>query len=153
MARGFAQLTAGAGPPLEFPYYDDRVVAAALAVRPEDRSSPWEYKPLLTLAMRPLVPAECLRRTTKAEGSAEEEAGLRAHRAALRDLFTGSRLAALGLVDEKRLLRACRYSASPDLPHLALQQTAATAAWLRGGTVDEHSAADATARAAPGRAA
>ncbi|OHV39814.1 MULTISPECIES: asparagine synthase-related protein [Pseudofrankia] len=131
VARGFAQLAAPTGPPLTTPFYDDRVVEAALAVRTAERCTPWEYKPLLKAAMRFHVPADCLRRQTKAEGSVEEEAGLRTNQDALRALFTGSRLAALGLVDEEALLRACRYTPAPDLPHLALQQTAAAEVWLR----------------------
>ncbi|WP_045876723.1 asparagine synthase-related protein [Pseudofrankia sp. DC12] len=133
VARGFAQLAAPTGPPLEAPFYDDRVIEAALAVRPEERSTPWEYKPLLKSAMAGLVPAACLRRETKAECSAEEEAGLRAHQTALRGLFDGSRLAELGLVDTDTLLGLCRYSAAPDRHYLALQQTAAAESWLRAG--------------------
>jgi asparagine synthase (glutamine-hydrolysing) len=148
VARGFAQLATTAGLPLELPFYDDRVVEAALAVRPVDRSSPWEYKPLLTRAMRPLVPEACLRRTTRAEGSAEEEAGLRANQEALRALFTVSRLAELGLVDEERLLGACRYSPTPDLPYGALQQTAAAESWLRSRTAAVPGSAAADSRAA-----
>jgi len=131
VARGFAQLAAPTGVPLAAPFYDDRVLEAALAVRPEERSTPWEYKPLLKAAMRGLVPAGCLRRETKAEGSAEEEAGLRAHQAALHALFDRSRLAELGLVDAERLQALCRYSAAPDRHYLALQQTAAAESWLR----------------------
>ncbi|MBL7490375.1 asparagine synthase [Frankia sp. AgB1.9] len=133
VARGFTQLAAPTGPPLAAPFYDDRVIEAALAVRPEERSTPWEYKPLLKAAMAGLVPAACLRRETKAECSAEEEAGLRAHQTALRGLFDGSRLAELGLVDTDRLLGLCRYSAAPDRHYLALQQTAAAESWLRAG--------------------
>jgi hypothetical protein len=82
--------------------------------------------------MRGVVPDRCLRRTTKAEGSAEEEAGLRANQATLRALAAESRLARLGLVDADALGRACPYSTAPDRPYEALQQTFAAEAWLRG---------------------
>jgi asparagine synthase (glutamine-hydrolysing) len=131
VARGFTQLAAPGGPPLAAPFYDDRVIEAALAVAPAERCTPWEYKPLLKAAVRGRVPADCLRRETKAEGSVDEEAGLRANQHALRSLLSGSRLAELGLVEERALLRACRYSPAPDLPHLALQGTAAAEVWLR----------------------
>jgi asparagine synthase (glutamine-hydrolysing) len=41
--------------------------------------------------MRGVVPAECLLREAKAEGSAEDEAGLRVYQAALRALFDEAR--------------------------------------------------------------
>jgi asparagine synthase (glutamine-hydrolysing) len=132
VARGFAQLAAPIGFPLAAPFFDDRVVEACLAVAPAERTTPWEYKPLLKEAMRGVVPDRCLRRTTKAEGSAEEEAGLRANQATLRALAAESRLARLGLVDADALGRACPYSTAPDRPYEALQQTFAAEAWLRG---------------------
>ncbi|MBX6391250.1 MAG: asparagine synthase [Frankia sp.] len=129
-ARGFTQLAGPHGPPLELPFYDDRVVEAALSVRAAERATPWEYKPLLTAAMAGIVPDECLRRTTKAEGSAEVEAGLRANQQTLRALFADSRLAELGLADERALAAASRYTASPDRPHDSLQTAAAAEVWL-----------------------
>jgi asparagine synthase (glutamine-hydrolysing) len=131
VARSFAQLVAGTGIPLAAPFLDDRVVEACLAVRAADRTTPWEYKPLLKEAMRTVVPAGLLRRVTKAEGSAEEAGGLRANHAELTALCEGSRLAEAGLVDAAKLRAGCRYSPAPDRPHEPLQQTFAGEVWLR----------------------
>jgi len=84
--------------------------------------------------MRGIVPARSLERVTKAEGSAEEEAGLRDCRDDLLALCDGSRLAELGLVDPDRLRTGCHYSPAPDRPHESLQQTVACEVWLRGIT-------------------
>ena len=89
------------------PYYDDRVVEAGLAVRPEERITPWRYKPLIVEAMRGIVPDESLARQTKANGSGDEDPGLRRHRDELLALFDDSRLARLGLVDAAALREFC----------------------------------------------
>ncbi|MCM3883615.1 asparagine synthase-related protein [Frankia sp. R82] len=135
--RGFDQIADPLGPPLSAPFYDERVVRAALAVRPELRASPWEYKPLLKEAMQSVVPAECLGRRTKADASTEEDQGLRANREMLVKLCDASPLAELGLIEPDLLRQACRTGAVPDHRAEALQPTIATDAWLRAltGTV------------------
>jgi asparagine synthase (glutamine-hydrolysing) len=116
---------------LATPYYDDRVIEAGLAVRPQDRITPWQYKPLIVEAMRGVVPEESLTRHTKDEGSYEVEAGLRKHRAALLSLCEDSRLAQLGLIDVGALREVCRRPLPQSLPFDALYQTAACEVWLR----------------------
>jgi asparagine synthase (glutamine-hydrolysing) len=113
------------------PMVDDRVVEACLSVRPEDRGTPWQYKPLLVAAIRGVVPDRSLGRDTKAEGSAEEAAGLQANAGELRSLVDDSRLVALGFVDPDRLRAACRYSAERRNHSESLQQTFASEVWLR----------------------
>jgi asparagine synthase (glutamine-hydrolysing) len=138
MVRSFAQMVAPTGLPLAAPLLDDQVIEACLAVRAHERTTPWEYKPLIKEAMRGIVPARSLERVTKAEGSAEEEAGLRACRADLLALTDGSRLAELGLVDSDRLRASCHYSPAPERPHESLQQTFACEVWLRGVARAQH---------------
>ena len=78
--RQWEQMSTRAGLPIQSPFLDDRVIEACLSVRPEERVTPWRYKPVLTEAMRGIVPDECLARTTKAQASLEASAGLRRHR-------------------------------------------------------------------------
>ena len=131
IARQFDQLAAGIGISMANPYYDDRVVEAGLAVRPQERVAPWRYKPLIVEAMRGIVPDASLARQTKANGSGDEEPGLRRHRAELLALFEESRLARLGLVDAAAL-RATLYAPTSPVPQFgALDQTVACEAWLR----------------------
>ncbi|MFE9026283.1 lasso peptide isopeptide bond-forming cyclase [Streptomyces iakyrus] len=131
MVRQVAQLAIRAGLTLAAPYYDDRVIEAGLAVRPQDRITPWRYKPLIVEAMRGIVPDESLTRHTKDEGSYEAEAGMREHRAELLALCEDSRLAGLGLIDAKALRETCRGPLPPDLPFDALYQTVVCETWLR----------------------
>ncbi|WP_243792110.1 lasso peptide biosynthesis PqqD family chaperone [Saccharopolyspora gloriosae] len=64
--RQLARHYAEAGVRLELPYYDDRVVETAIAVRPDERASPWRYKPLLAEAVRGTAPDAVLHRSIKA---------------------------------------------------------------------------------------
>ncbi|MGC9539683.1 lasso peptide isopeptide bond-forming cyclase [Streptomyces sp. UG1] len=129
--RQLGQMAARLGVTLATPYYDDRVIEAALAVRPQDRITPWRYKPLIVEAMRGIVPDASLTRNTKDEGSADAEAAQRDDRDRLLALCDDSRLARLGLVDPDALREMCRRPLPPSLPLDALYQTAACEMWLR----------------------
>lgn len=129
--RQLAQMAARVGLTLAAPYYDDRVVEAGLAIRPQDKVTPWQYKPLIIEAMRGVVPEESLARHTKDEGSHEVETGLREHRAELLALCEDSRLAQLGLIDASALREVCSRPLPPSLPFDALFQTVACELWLR----------------------
>jgi asparagine synthase (glutamine-hydrolysing) len=123
-----------AGVPIAMPYFDDHVVDAALAVRVEDRTTPFAYKRLLAESMRGIVPDELFTRRTKATGAAASAGGLRRHREELTALWNGSALGELGLIDDAALRDIC---ASPDSPHLAdngLVTTIACETWLRTAT-------------------
>jgi asparagine synthase (glutamine-hydrolysing) len=131
IARQFAQLAGGLGVTMASPYYDDRVVEAGLAVRPQDRVTPWRYKPLIVEAMRGIVPEVSRARQTKANGDSNEEAGLRRHRVRLLMLFEDSRLARLGLIDPAKLRETLTRPLPPSLQFGALDQTVACEVWLR----------------------
>jgi asparagine synthase (glutamine-hydrolysing) len=131
MSRQLDQAAGRRGIALAAPYYDDRVVEAGLAVRPEDRVTPWRYKPLIVEAMRGVVPAASLTRQTKANGSGDLEPGLRRHRAELLALWEDSRLGALGLVDAAAVREACTRPLPPELQFGVLDQLVACEVWLR----------------------
>ncbi|MFH9728792.1 asparagine synthase-related protein [Streptomyces sp. NPDC017260] len=117
--------------PYHSPYCDDAVIAAALTARPHEATSPWSYKPLLTAAMRGLVPETILRRTTKDHFGHEWHNGLRRNRHALAAWAEDSRLVAAGLADEDALRRALL---SPQLltgGTAELETTLGVEAWLR----------------------
>ncbi|MFC9290125.1 lasso peptide isopeptide bond-forming cyclase [Streptomyces sp. NPDC057052] len=130
--RQWDRMAARAGLPMASPFLDDRVIEACLAVRPGERVSPWTYKPVLTAAMRGIVPEACLRRANKATASMDAANGLREHRADLLALWEDSRLEALGLVDGAALRRLARRPASPGLSDAVLYSTIAAEVWLRG---------------------
>lgn len=133
LARQLTRVTSEAGLPTHYPYYDDRVVEAALSVRLHERTTPFAYKPLLVKAMstRQTVPAELLARSTKGEYSAEMQGGRRDRRAELAELFDQPILAGLGLVDADALRRACLSMFPPRLSPVTLEATLAVETWLR----------------------
>ncbi|MYY84396.1 MULTISPECIES: lasso peptide isopeptide bond-forming cyclase [unclassified Streptomyces] len=130
--RQWDRMAARAGLPMASPFLDDRVIEACLAVRPSERVTPWRYKPVLSAAMRGIVPEECLQRNNKATASMDASNGLREHRADLLALWEDSRLAELGLVDGAELRRLARRPASPGLSDAILYSTIAAEVWLRG---------------------
>jgi asparagine synthase (glutamine-hydrolysing) len=131
ITRQFGQMAARIGVALAAPYYDDRVVEAGLAVRPQERITPWRYKPLIIEAMRGIVPGESLTRQTKANGSGDSDPGLRRHRAELLALWEDSRLGRLGLIDATALHELCTRPLPPELELGGLDQTVACELWLR----------------------
>lgn len=130
--RQWDRMAARAGVPMASPFFDDRVIDACLAVRPSERVTPWRYKPLLTAAMRGVVPEVCLRRGNKAEASMDASNGLREHRGDLMALWEDSRLEQLGLVDGDALRRLARRPSTPGLRDAILYSTIACEVWLRG---------------------
>jgi asparagine synthase (glutamine-hydrolysing) len=129
--RHIAGIMARAGLPLASPFLDDRVVEACLAVRLHERSTPWRFKPLIVEAMRDLMPATVLHRSTKGDFSTDWHAGLRNARAHLAGLLDDLILARLGLVDVNALHKVCLGLYPYALPMLALDRTLACEAWLR----------------------
>ncbi|GGM41434.1 hypothetical protein GCM10012275_10550 [Longimycelium tulufanense] len=113
-------------------FYDMRVIEAGLSVRPQERISRWQYKPLLAEAMRGTVPEVSLHRATKAEGSAVEYQGIWRNRQALLDYFNRPVLAELGLLDRNRF-RDLLERTPPTDPVFATQlgPTVAAEVWLR----------------------
>ncbi|GAB7039293.1 MULTISPECIES: asparagine synthase-related protein [Catenuloplanes] len=129
--RQLRQMAAPLGLDYAAPYYDDRVVEAALRTDPADRITPWRYKPLIVEAMRGVVPEASRERATKANAMVEEENGLRRHRADLLTLCDYSRLARLGLIDAVAFRAACARPPASDLQIGVLHQTLACEVWLR----------------------
>lgn len=131
LVRQLDQMSAPLGLTVAAPYYDDRVIEAGLAVRPQDRITPWRYKPLIAEAMRGIVPDEILTRHTKDGGDHEAETGLREQRGELLALCEDSRLARMGLIDAGMLREVCSRPLPPTLQFDALYQTVACEVWLR----------------------
>ncbi|MEV5237527.1 asparagine synthase-related protein [Streptomyces cinnamoneus] len=132
-AVGYAtRLAAAHGIRLAAPCLDDRVIEAVLAVHAHERASPHRRKPLLTEAVRDLLPDGPGGRTAR-RGPDDEDAlyGFRRHRRALLALFDGSELARLGLVDDAEVRAALRAPHPTVESLLTLEPTLACEAWLR----------------------
>jgi asparagine synthase (glutamine-hydrolysing) len=128
--RQIEQLSARGGLSVQAPFFDDEVIRACLSVRPEDRVTPFRYRPVLQAALRGIVPAECLERSTKDVFSLPASRALAEHRDFLHGLWDNSRLAALGIVDEKRV-RAAISSSMTHVEQNPLDVTIAVEVWLR----------------------
>lgn len=131
LTRHLAGIHARAGLPLAAPFLDDRVVEACLAVRLHERTTPWRFKPLIAEAMRDLMPAAVLHRTTKGDFSVDGHTGLRRARAHLAELLDDPVLARLGLVNTDALRKVCLGLYPYTLDLVALDRTLACEAWLR----------------------
>ncbi|WP_329787357.1 asparagine synthase-related protein [Lentzea sp. DG1S-22] len=134
VARLIGQLTATQGVRTAAPFLDDRVVEACLSVLPHERSTPWAFKPLLTAALRDVVPAGIVRRSTKNDMSEDVHSGLRAQRSRLAALCDDLLLADLGLVDAEALRLAVLGPPPPGpaLPIMVMTFNCET--WLRGAS-------------------
>ncbi|MGR6998711.1 albusnodin/ikarugamycin family macrolactam cyclase [Yinghuangia aomiensis] len=118
------------GVALHNPFVDSRVIAVVLATASAARTRPDRFKPLLAVALGPLLPPRIAARTTKGEGTSDHIAGLRAHHDHVLALADGH-LAAAGLVDPEALTTAITAMAA-GLPAPSDLDLALTAeAWLR----------------------
>ncbi|MEV0125834.1 asparagine synthase-related protein [Streptomyces sp. NPDC050703] len=131
LVRALTDITAHAGLAMSAPFFDDRVIEAALRVRVPDRVQPHRYKPLLAEAMREVIPDILLQRTTKGVGDMAQALGLRTHADFLGKLWSESRLADRGLVDATHLRNLCANPDSPELDNGSLLTTVACELWLR----------------------
>ncbi|TVL87533.1 asparagine synthase-related protein [Streptomyces sp. SAJ15] len=131
LIRGTASLYAAEGVRLTSPYLDDAVINACMSARAHERRTPWTYKPLLTEAMRGIVPDQSLARTTKAEGSNVEHTGIRTNISKLAGLCEDSRLAALGLIDPAKLRAICTGFQIRLFTPYAMSMTFSCERWLR----------------------
>jgi asparagine synthase (glutamine-hydrolysing) len=122
------------GLPWEAPMLDDRVVTAALRVRLADRVVAGRYKPVLTTAVRGLVPDSLLSRGSKGDFSAEAYHGLRSVQPRLAAWSEDLCLSRLGLVDGEALRQALT-APMPHMNHVSrFENTLAVESWLRAAT-------------------
>ncbi len=134
--RSHVELAAGHGVALHAPYLDDAVVTACLAVPAAERTSPRQVKPLLRAAMTGRVPDAALSRSTKGDYSMLAYRGLSRHHRTIGELLTNSRLASLGLIDEKAIRsELLRGVAGLRIPLAALDQVLGAEIWLRTGSI------------------
>ncbi|MGH3831976.1 MAG: asparagine synthase-related protein [Pseudonocardiaceae bacterium] len=129
--RQVSRVFSTAGLRLELPYFDDRVIEAALAVRPHERATPWRYKPLLVEAMRPILPEVIANRTTKGEFGEDVRVGWRRHLPDILELFADSALATHGLINPDLLRRELLKPQVDNTAMFALEDLLGCETWLR----------------------
>lgn len=118
---------------LGYPYADRQVIEAALSARAEVRTSPYRNKPLLTAAMRGIVPDAHLARRTKGGYNADTAAAVALMHQSFEDLLDqGCQLAAHGLVDVGRLRTAlAAWDRTDERTDLLLHLTVMCEIWAR----------------------
>lgn len=118
---------------IEFPYLDSLVIDACLCAKPEERTTPFTYKPLLSQALSRDLPKSVFTRTTKGDYTSDEFRGLRQNIAVIKELAQNSLLADIGLIDIKEFRASIEghmiTGINTDSSHL--NQTLAVELWLR----------------------
>ncbi|MBW4718141.1 asparagine synthase-related protein [Saccharothrix obliqua] len=132
-ARQMVRTHADRGLRFEVPYLDDGVVEAALAVRTDERYTPWRFKPLLAEAMRGLVPDMILNRYTKGDYEENSELDMKRQIPKILELLEDSALAARGMIDLDAV--RARLSLPPDVMNddmsVHLDNVVSIEMWLR----------------------
>lgn len=113
------------------PLLDAYVVSAALSVEAGVRSTPYQYKPVLTHGLHGLLPDAVLARRSKGGEDADVALGFVNNPGTIRELWMDSRLVALGIVNGEYLRAALCVPDSPEFDNCALGNTLATEVWLR----------------------
>lgn len=117
---------------LEFPYLDSLVIDACLCARPEERTAPFTYKPLLSRALHRDVPKSVFTRTTKGDYTVDEFIGMRQNLAGIDELFQTSLLADMGLIDIREFQAYMQqFSMGINPISLHFNKTLAIEVWLR----------------------
>jgi asparagine synthase (glutamine-hydrolysing) len=117
---------------LEFPYLDSLVIDACLSAKPEERTTPFTYKPLLSNALQKDLPKSVFTRITKGDYTTDELTGFRQYRAGVKELFQTSLLADIGLIDiENFRANIERFAMGIYINSINLNQTMAVELWLR----------------------
>jgi asparagine synthase (glutamine-hydrolysing) len=131
--RLHVELAAGCGVALHAPYLDDAVVRACWSVPAAYRASPIGHaKPLLDAGLGDLLPAALTQRRTKGDYTALAYRGMARNAPMLHDLFTRSRLAELGLIDDVAVQVAIgRGAAGVPIRLGAVNSLIGTELWLR----------------------
>ncbi|WAP59539.1 asparagine synthase-related protein [Streptomyces sp. S465] len=131
IVRASSRVVADHGVSFQAPFLDDQVLTAAMSIRLVDRHRADLVKPILTAAMRGIVPDGILDRQTKGDFGPDLYVGLRHHRGHLLEIFQDSLLARMGLIDAagpRAALRTMHADAGLLMP---LDMTLANELWLR----------------------
>lgn len=129
-AAADATLAGACGIDLNNPFLDPAVVNTVLTVRLDERPRVHEYKPLLSGAVRHVLPAAVANRSTKGSFDADHYTGMRTNLPQLLSLADGH-LAALGLIDPASFRRHVRQAAAGvPMPLATVEQALTAEAWL-----------------------
>lgn len=84
---------------LEFPYFDSAIIDVCLSVKPNERTNPFNYKLLLSQALKHDIPDSIFRRNTKCDYSRDALQGLKHNLLEINSLLETSILSNMNLID------------------------------------------------------
>lgn len=126
-----SQLMRQSGSRMAAPFLDDQVMEACLSVRHDEKTVPTSYKPLLSTAMKGVVPGALLERSTKPNFGIDVFKGRRRNAEELVSIAENLVLVKIGMVKKEPFRDACLGVGQPT-PPIALWKTLACETWLRG---------------------
>ncbi|MBW4507012.1 MAG: albusnodin/ikarugamycin family macrolactam cyclase [Scytonematopsis contorta HA4267-MV1] len=117
---------------LEFPFLDGLVIDACLSVKPEERTTPFAFKPLLSEALQHDIPRSIFVRNTKGDYTTDEFNGRKQNFPVIDKLLQTCLLADMGLIDMKKFRPVIKqFSMGFDTVTWHFNQTLTAELWLR----------------------
>lgn len=130
-ARSIATLMGNRGIDFSTPFLDEKVLTAALSIRPEEKSDPFRFKPLIKEAMQSRVPQEILSRPSKADGTADVHRGQSLNSKEILEYMESSLLQSMGLIEFETFHRYFSNMSLGEVPPVAFWATLGVENWLR----------------------
>ncbi|MFJ2620320.1 asparagine synthase-related protein [Glutamicibacter sp. NPDC087344] len=130
-ARSISTIMGNYGIDFNTPFLDEKVISSALSIRPEDKSNPFVFKPLIKKAMSTLVPHEILSRPTKADGTADVHRGQSVNSEFILDYMETSILGSMGLIEFEKFRYYFSNMSLGQVPPVAFWATLSVENWLR----------------------
>lgn len=132
VTRRMTALSSEHGVFVESPFLDEAVVEAALLAKPSVHIRAGMYKPLLSAAMRDILPPDLAQRRSKGGYNRELYRGLEQNRQALLELFgEDSRAAGRGIVDRAAIVDALSGLPAKVSTFMELDAALGVELWLR----------------------
>ena len=126
------QIAENHGVNLEFPFLDGLVIDTCLSVKPEERTTPFAFKALLTEALQNYLPSSIFVRNTKGDYTTDEFNGRKQNFSSIHELLKTSLLADMGLIDMNKFIPAVQqFSMGFDTISWHFNQTLTAELWLR----------------------
>jgi asparagine synthetase B (glutamine-hydrolysing) len=134
LQRTLALVSIKASPPYEkrYPYLDRDLLEFLFAIPRSQLVRPGERRSLMRRALKGIVPAEILHRRRKAYVAREPLAAIASNWTAVEQLGTSMRVAALGIVDERKFMKnLSRAREGKEVAVVAILRTLELERWLR----------------------
>jgi asparagine synthase (glutamine-hydrolysing) len=103
---------------IDFPYLDGNVVKACLQTKVEERTSPYQYKPLLKCALQRELPDYILSRSSKGDYTSDRINDIVANLDFIHTIFQDSYLERINLIDSFKFINSVEQLSAGKTDHL-----------------------------------